>query len=359
MSERLRICIVASSRFAIREPFAGGLEAHTHALASALLERGHHVSLFAAPGSDPLLGATELPFATFASSPAARADVGSSPESWMREHHAYLTLMLGLARGRHGRFDIVHNNSLHHLPIALSELLTVPVVTTLHTPPIAWLESALAFAPASNAFVAVSGSVARAWQHAVRSVTIPNGVDTEFWRAGPGAGPAIWSGRIVPEKAPHEAIEAAARAGIPIDLAGPVHDVEYFESEVRPRLDGRARYLGHLDRLELRRAVGAASVALVTPRWDEPFGLVAAEAMACGTPVAAYDRGALGEIVDSGSGALAAAGDLDGLALAVLAALDRDRDAVRRRACELFSLDRMVDRYEDVYREMTGLVGAA
>lgn len=359
MNSHLRICVIASSRFAISEPFAGGLEAHTHGLASALLARGHDVSLFAAPGSDPRLGATELPVARFASSPAARADVGSSPESWMREHHAYLDLMLGLARGRYGHFDIVHNNSLHHLPVALSELLPMPVVTTLHTPPVPWLESALSFAPATNTYVAVSESVCRAWRHAVKSVTIPNGVDTTFWLAGLGGGPAIWSGRIVAEKAPHEAIESARRAGIRIDLAGPVHDVKYFDQEVRPRLNDSARYLGHLNRLELRGALQAASVAVVTPQWDEPFGLVAAEAMACGTPVAAYDKGALGEIVDPDSGALARAGDLDGLAFAIRRASNLNRNTVRHRACSLFSQERMVESYERVYREMVGLVGAA
>lgn len=359
MSAPLRICIVASSRFPVCEPFAGGLEAHTHALASSLLRRGHEVTLFAAPGSDPDLGVVELPVSSFTSSPQARADVGSTPDYWMNEHHAYLDLMLGLADGRHGSFDVVHNNSLHHLPVAMSRMLGVPVVTTLHTPPLAWLESALAFAPASSTFVAVSDSVSRAWRHVVRCVTILNGVNTSFWRPGPGTGAAIWSGRIVPEKAPHEALLAARSAGIPINLAGPVHDLEYFRHQVVPLLDEDARYLGHLDLATLRGVVGAASVAVVTPQWDEPFGLVAAEAMSCGTPVAAYDNGALREIVDDRTGVLVAAGDINGLGRALVEAATRDRGAVRRRACDQFSLERMVDRYEQVYREMTGLVDVA
>ena len=359
MTEHLRICLIASSRFPVHEPFMGGLEAHTHALAGALIHRGHRVSLFAAPGSDPILGATALPRATFTSSPAARADVASSPHSWMQEHHAYLDLMLGVAQGRHGPFDVVHNNSLHHLPVAMSRVIDVPVVTTLHTPPLAWLESAAAFAAPQSRFVAVSDSVARAWSHVVDSVTIHNGVDTRFWRPGPGGGGAIWSGRIVPEKAPHEAIDAAIRADMPMQLAGPIHDHAYFRREIQPRLGGRVRYLGHLDRAGLRQAVGAASVAVVTPEWDEPFGLVAAEAMACGTPVAAYDRGALHEIVDHQTGVLVRAGDVTALAAALSDAATRDRDSARRRARQHFSLDRMVDLYERTYLGMAGLVGAA
>ena len=359
MIEPLRICLIASSRFPVCEPFMGGLEAHTHALAAALMRRGHQVSLFAAPGSDPALGVTSLPRATFTSSPAARADVASTPQAWMQEHHAYLDLMLGIAQGRHGPFDVVHNNSLHHLPVAMSRVVDVPVVTTLHTPPVAWLESAVAFADAQSKFVAVSGSVARSWSHVVDSVTIHNGVDTRFWRPGPGGAGAVWSGRIVPEKAPHEAIDAAVGADTALALAGPIHDHSYFDKEIRPRLGERVRYLGHLKRADLRRALGAASVAIVTPEWDEPFGLVAVEAMACGTPVAAYDRGGLREIIDHKSGVLVPAGDIEALGAALRDAARRDRENVRRRACQDFSLDRMVDLYERTYLGMAGLVGAA
>jgi glycosyltransferase involved in cell wall biosynthesis len=355
----VRICLIASSRFPLREPFMGGLEAHTHALAHQLLRRGHRVSVFAAPGSDPALEVTTLPVAEFASSDQARRDVGSVPEVWMREHHAYLDLMMSLARGRHGRFDVVHNNSLHHLPVAMSAMLDVPVLTTLHTPPIAWLESAASLAEPRSRFVAVSRQVARAWRHVVDARTIHNGVDTSFWRPGPGGDGAIWTGRLVREKAPHEALDAARFAGMPISLAGPVHDRSYFEEEVVPRLGSSARFLGHLDAATLRDAVGRASVAVVTPRWDEPFGLVAAEALSCGTPVAAYANGALGEIVDERSGRLAPTGDTAALAEAMHEAASLDRGAARARACERFGLERMVDAYELIYAEIASLAGAA
>lgn len=359
MSRRLRICLIASSRFPVREPFMGGLEAHTHALAGELSRRGHQVSLLAAPGSDPTLGVTELPVSSFLTGPGERADVGSTPQMWIDEHHAYLGLMLGIARGTLGPFDVVHNNSLHYLPVAMSEAIDVPVMTTLHTPPVPWLESAVRFRSADSRFVAVSGCMSRAWSHAIESQVIHNGLDTSFWQLGPGGGQVVWSGRLVPEKAPHEALDAAARAGTAIALTGPVHDRAYFDEQIAPRLHGRARYLGHLDSVQLRRVLAEASVAVVTPQWDEPFGLVAVEAMACGTPVAAYDRGALNEIVDDGSGVLVAPGDLDALAVAMLEARSRDRARVRRRICDHFSLARMVDGYETVYQQMTGLADAA
>jgi glycosyltransferase involved in cell wall biosynthesis len=355
LSHALRICLIASSRFPVREPFMGGMEAHTHALASALIRRGHEVSLFAAPGSDPRLGVHELEVARFCSSPAARSDVGSPPEEWMQEHHAYLDLMLGLSRREHGRFDVVHNNSLHHLPVAMSRVLEAPVVTSLHTPPVPWLESAAVYAAAGSRFVAVSRHVARAWRHVVDADVVHNGVDTGLWAEGPGGPRAVWSGRIVPEKAPHEAVQAALPAGMPIDVAGPVHDRAYFDAQVLPLLGEEARYVGHLEADQLRDLVRSAAVAVVTPRWDEPFGLVAAEALSCGTPVAAYAAGALPELVDEETGRLVRAGDVVALAGAMVGAARLSRHACRRRACERFGHERMVDDYVRTYREMASL----
>jgi glycosyltransferase involved in cell wall biosynthesis len=349
----LRICLIASSRFPIREPFAGGLEAHTHALARHLMARGHQVSLFAAPGSDPRLGTRELPVEAFRPGALDRPDTAVTPESWMKEHHAYLGLMLELARSGRRRFDVVHNNSLHHLPVAMSAAVDVPMVTTLHTPPVPWLESALRYAGAGSAFVAVSRFTSRAWSHAVRSTTISNGVDVDRWLPGPGGGPAIWFGRLVPEKGPHLAIDAARLAGMPLELAGPCLDSEYFETKIVPRLGDTVRYIGHLDHEQLRATVGRASVAVVTPTWDEPYGLVAAEALACGTPVAAFARGALPEFVDETVGALATPDDVADLARAMAHAVALDRGHVRLIAVERCSISVMVDRYEDLYHRLT------
>lgn len=359
MSGRLRICLIASARFPVREPFAGGLEAHTHMLATELVRRGHQVSLFAGPGSDPTLPVTELPVSTFRRSAPDHGILGADPDEWMREHHAYLGLLLELGRGGGRRFDVVHNNTLHHLPIAMASAVPVPMVTTLHTPPLPWLESAVAIAPVSCTFVAVSDFTATSWSSVTPAATILNGVDTAWWRPGPGGTAAVWSGRIVSEKAPHLAIDAARRAGVHLKLAGPLLDRAYFDREVARRLGPHATYLGHLDRSELREVVSGSRVALVTPAWDEPYGLVAAEAMSCGTPVAAFDRGALSEIVDESTGRLAPADDVAALASALLRAGDLDRGTVRSVACRRFSMSRMVDEYESLYWSLSSTGMAA
>ncbi|NYF13013.1 glycosyltransferase involved in cell wall biosynthesis [Pseudoclavibacter sp. JAI123] len=349
----MRICVIGPSRFPISEPFAGGLEAHTHALITALKRRGHQVTLFAAPGSDPSLGVEFLDVADFSMSETARRDVGAMPAEWMREHHAYLSLMVGLARNSSDRFDAVLNVSIHHLPVAMSGLLDVPVVTTLHTPPVGWIESAVRVDGAAGTFVAVSSHMREAWSDSIDCSVILNGVDTERLRPGDGGGPAFWSGRIVPEKGLEFAIDAANLAGVPLDIAGPAYDSDYFESAIRPRLGESVRYLGHLDHDVLFEHLRRASVTLVTPRWDEPYGLVAAESLAAGTPVAAFDRGALREILDDGSGRLAPGDDIHALAAALLQAANLPRAGARERAETFCSLERMVDEYEALLRSVT------
>lgn len=353
----MKICVIGPSRFPLREPFAGGLEAHTHALVRTLAARGHRVTLFAAPGSDPALRARPLDVAPLVLSDDARRDVAAPPEWWMREQHAYLGVMLELVRHGHG-LDVVHNNSLHHMPIAMASALSVPVVTTLHTPPLPWLESAVTLAGDASRFVAVSDSTRERWAHAVDAQVVHNGVDPAVWRMGPGGTRAVWTGRMVPEKAPHEAVLAALGAGLAIDLVGPVGDASYVEEHVAPLLSERVRYLGHLPQAQVREVVAHARVALVTPVWEEPFGLVAAEAAMTGTPVAAYARGGLPEIVTRRVGALAPPGDVDALSRVILLAAGLDRRAVRAEAVRRWGLDEMVSRYEQVYQDAAGLRAA-
>jgi len=346
----LRVAIIAGTRYPIAQPFAGGMEAHTWLLATGLLAGGHDVSVYAGPGSDPSIGRLEiLDDRPLDLSADARADVSMPSEPFMREHHAYQRLMLRLARDP--SLDVVHNNSLHYLPVAMAGVLGVPMVTTLHTPPTPWLESAIT--GSESIFVAVSEHTASRWSgRTTIDRVIRNGIDLASWSVGPGNGGfAVWSGRLVPEKGPHLAIDAAAEAGIPLVLAGPPSDTAYVRDEVLPRLGPMASWVGHLDHAELTRLVGAASVAVVTPCWDEPYGLVVAEAFACGTPVAAFARGAIPEIATPGCAALAEPGDVPGLAQAIRRAAGLDRSMARQHAERTCSSTRMMAEYEQLYAD--------
>jgi glycosyltransferase involved in cell wall biosynthesis len=345
----LRIALIASNRFPIAQPFAGGLEAHVWHLAHALVVAGHDVTLFAARGSDDMLGCSELAVRELHLSDAAANDSAMPAWGFMNDHHAYLSLMLELADGE--RFDVIHNHSLHYLPIANAPALSTPMVCTLHTPPTPWLESAIAVTGGAGVrFAAVSRHTAHAWASMVPNIeVVPNGIDIGRWPLGEGGGPLVWFGRLTPEKGPHLAVDAARSAGHTLLLAGPRSNAHYFDNEVAPRLDERIRYVGHLSHAELAALVGRSAAALVTPMWDEPYGLVVAEALSCGTPVVAFARGGIPEIVDGTCGALVAPGDISAMAAAIPAAVTLPRTRVRRRAVERCSANAMLDRYLSIY----------
>jgi glycosyltransferase involved in cell wall biosynthesis len=270
----------------------------------------------------------------------------------MADHHAYLNVMMQLA-DRDSGYDIVHNHSLHHLPVVMAPTLATPMITTLHTPPTPWLESALDISGgASNRFAAVSRHTADAWRHVAPEVTVvPNGVDFRRWPLGPGGDDLVWFGRITAEKAPHLAIEAAHRAGLPLVLAGPISDAEYFQQSIAPSLSDRVRYAGHLSHEKLAHLVGHSAAALITPVWNEPYGLVVAEAMSCGTPVVAFACGGIPEIVSPRSGRLVPPNDVEAMADAIPAALALSRMHVHRHAVAHCSAEAMVTAYLDLYRE--------
>lgn len=354
MTPRLRIALIASNRFPISQPFAGGLESHVWHLARALAGRGHSVSLFADAGSDTTPEWHALTVRRLALSDAAKRDTSMPAETFMADHHAYLSVMLELAQTGADSFDVVHNHSLHHLPVAMAPMLDVPMLTTVHTPPTPWLESALtATSGEGTRLAAVSRHTASSWAHIARGIeVVPNGIDTAHWTLGPGGDELVWFGRITPEKGPHMAIAAARRAGVPLVLAGPVSDSDYFARCVEPLLDHRIRYAGHLTHDELVQLVGASAAALVTPVWDEPYGLVVAEAMSCGTPVVAFARGGIPELLDPCSGRLVAPGDVDAMAAAIPEALALERVSVRRHAKERCSAEAMLDTYLTLYQQM-------
>jgi glycosyltransferase involved in cell wall biosynthesis len=344
----MKIGILTHIKHPIIEPFAGGLEAFTYDITLRLQRRGHDVRLFATQGA-----AAELPIETMVVSgmycgDTGRHDYDTLSSSYIAEHHAYMDCMQRI--DSYG-FDVILNNSLHYVPITMAGVIVTPMLSVLHTPPFFELINAIVAQRKQRLghYCTVSHANAAAWSSFVPDCSvIPNGIDLTVWRpdAHLKGRHALWFGRLVAEKGAHLAMDAAKRAGINIRVAGKITDPDYFENEIRPRLSKDALYIGHLNREVLVSELGQATVCLVTPLWQEPFGLVVAEALACGTPVAAFSKGAMSELLSPATGVVVADGDVDALAVALRSAVQLTRQACRARAERLWDIDMMVDRYE-------------
>ena len=346
----MRIALLAHPRHPIRPPFMGGMEAHAWHLAHGLARRGHEVTLFAAGDSDPALNVHPVRATHYEAEWPADLWHGTDALN----AHTDAIWAAALPAIRTGGFDVVHNNTVHRYPPRLSRAMRVPMVTSLHVPPFRALLNAMhdSVAPWHLATVTSAQQLARWWPDPPPSARVlPNGIDLGAWpfRAR-GDGSAVWAGRIHPNKGTAFAARAARIAGVPLTIYGTVEDRGYFDADVAPHLGGGVRYGGHLAGAELAEALGAASVLLFTPMWDEPFGLAAVEGMACGLPVAAFRNGAVEEVLGT-CGRFADAGDAEGLAVALTEAMALPRAASRARAEERFSLDRMLDACEALYGE--------
>lgn len=199
--------------------------------------------------------------------------------------------------------------------------------------------------------VALSEEQARALTGLNVRATIPHGLDlTQFPEQTAAGDYLLFLGRFTPGKGVLAAIEIATRAGVPLRLAAQAND--YYRSHVEPLVDGdRVRYVGELGHAEKVAMLAEARALLYPVQSAEPFGLVLTEAMACGTPVAAFARGAANEIVEPGvTGGLF--DDADALVAALPAVMALDRAAIRARAAARFGADRMVDAYVALYQHL-------
>ena len=350
----MKIAMLAHCHHPIKQPFPGGLEAHTSLIADELVRRGHRVTLFAKAGSRSLAEVHPVVDGQFTH--------GSAPD----EHgvdQSQAIVDQGMRRAvraiKAGGFDVVLNNSLNPIPyVALGDH---PMLTLLHTP--ATLDRTLEVvrAPgwrpgARHLYAAVSEFTGRDWRRFLPEVhCIPNGIELAAWAPeqpySPVSDLAVWAARITPEKGLPLAIAAARAAGLRLEFSGPIADPRHFSEEVEPLLGADVRYVGHLTHAELPDFFARGSVFISSPTWAEPFGLAMVEAMACGTPVAALARGAAAEVVSAGGGVLASANTVEGLASAIRHAVRLDRRGVRLSA-QRFDKSIMLDRYETVLVEL-------
>lgn len=253
---------------------------------------------------------------------------------------------------RAGEFDLIHN-SFDFLPLTYSRLVPTPVLTTIHG------FSSPAIVAVYEKYNDIGGYVAisDADRHPRLGyqATIHHGIDTDRFELhrDPGAY-LLFFGRIHPDKGTAEAIEVAHRLGLPLMLAGIVQDHSYFEECVAPHLHGElVSYLGPVGTDDRSALLGGAAALLHLIAFDEPFGFSVVEAMACGTPVVAFRRGSMPELIEHGvSGFLV--DTVEEAMEAVLAARRLPRPPIRAATVTRFGRDRMVGDYLDAYDVLLG-----
>lgn len=354
----MKIGIIAHLKHPIRKPYMGGLEAFTYDICSRLKKRGHDITLFASELSDPALNVHAIMSdADYDHETLGRFRSHELCQDFISTHHAYLELMQDIDRHQ---FDVIFNNSLNYVPITMASLIKTPMVTVLHTPPIFELKRAVMMERQLGLihYVTVSAANAKVWIPFVKDCeVITNGIDLTQWKFQPDKKEdyVAWFGRIHPDKGTHLAIEAARLAGKKIKIAGSIADQSYFDTYVEPLLNENVEWLKQCTHDQLNTLVGNAEVSLITPCWNEPFGLVVAESLACGTPVAGIASGALPSILCPKTGALTKTQDPKALAKCIKKASLLKRYDCRQRAENYLDVEQMVATYERLFRKVAPL----
>jgi glycosyltransferase involved in cell wall biosynthesis len=338
----MRIAQIAPLYEAVPPKFYGGTERVVSYLTEALVEQGHDVTLFAS-GDSRTNAKLEAVWPR-----ALRLDPS------IRDALAPHALLLETVRQRAHEFDVLHFH-LDYMPFPVFSQMDVPFVTTLH----GRLDLS-ELQPVFNAFpkapvISISDSQ-RAPLKANWLNTVYHGLPRDLLTPREDIKPEYLAflGRICPEKRPDTAIKIAAQTGIPLKIAAKVDkvDQEYFEREIEPLLKSAdVEFIGEINEAQKPAFLSGAKALLLPIDWPEPFGLVMIEAMACGTPVIAFNRGSVPEVVDHGLTGFVVE-DVYGAVAAVDRLGELSRHAIRAQFERRFTADTMAQNYVDVYTQM-------
>ena len=315
----------------------GPWEQFASLLTEGLVARGHDVTLFATANSTTSAKLSSVVATGWSEDPDLDAKVAECCHIAEVFEHA-------------AEFDIIHN-SFDFLPLTYSRLVQTPVVTTIHGFSSPRILPVYERYNDECAYVAISDADRHPALH--YDATIHHGIDTDAFGLHPSPGDhLLYFGRIHPDKGTAEAIRVARRAHRPLVIAGIVQDQDYFDDHIQPHIDDdNVKFIGPVAATDRARVLGGAHALLHLINFDEPFGFSVAEAMACGTPVIARNRGSMPELIDeAGTGFLVSTLDEATEAVGRAAALDRAH--IRAVAIERFHRDRMVDAYIALYHQV-------
>jgi glycosyltransferase involved in cell wall biosynthesis len=351
--EPMRIALVAPPLLPVPPSGYAGTERVVAVLADELTRRGHVVTVFASGDSSvPCELVPTVERALWAGSGPLRSDTAFDDAEAL-----FLARTADMVWRQHERFDVIHAHLEGH-GFVLARHCPTPVVTTLHgrldVPGMPELLGDFAEIP----LVSVSDNQRRWFPDANWVATVHHGMPLDSMPFGEDVGTYLaLVGRIAREKGVAEAVEVARSTGIPLKVAARLRldtERQLFEDVLAPAIrDGVAEYLGELAAPDRDALYAGALATLMLGAWPEPFGLVAIESMAAGTPVVARRAGALPELVQHGADGYLV-DDVQEAAFAVGLAAGLDRRAIRDHALRRFTPQHMVDAYERVYREVVG-----
>jgi len=332
-----RIAVLAPIAWRTPPRHYGPWELFASLLADGLVELGHDVTLFATADS--------LTTATLSSTVAC----GWSEDQRIDPKVAECTHIAAVFE-RAADFDVIHNG-FDFLPLTYSGLVSTPVVTTIHGFSSPQIVPVYERYDATTTYVAISDADRHPRLH--YAATIHHGIDVDAFALHPDSDDhLLFFGRIHPDKGTAHAIEVARRAGRRLVIAGIVQDERYFRDEIVPHLDGdRVSYVGPVDAVDRSEMLGSAHALLHLIDFDEPFGFSVVEAMACGTPVIAYERGSMGELIEHDRTGFVVH-TVDEATRAVDLADGLDRAAIRASIAIRFDRKLMVERYAAVYDDV-------
>ncbi|MCS4119424.1 glycosyltransferase family 4 protein [Salinibacter ruber] len=334
----MHVAIAADPRIPVPPRLYGGIERIVHMLVCGLVERGHEVTLFAHEDSEV---------------PCRHVSYGGTDPQALTDT---IRDTLSVSRLAFERPDVVHSFGrlvylASLLPLEVPKVMTYQRGTTSSR-----IRTAMALSrEGSLIFTGCSNHITEEIRPHAPARTVYNGVPLGTYDFQPSVAddaPLVFLGRIAPIKGTHTAVEVARRSGRPLVIAGNVPDdqQDFFREQIEPHLDHeQIRYVGPVDDEEKNELLGRAAAFLMPIEWEEPFGIVMAEAMACGTPVIGTRRGAVPEVVEDGVTGFV--GDTtDDLVRAVEQIDMLDRTATRERCEQHFSDTAIVDAYEDLYQ---------
>ncbi|MCY0389739.1 glycosyltransferase family 4 protein [Robbsia sp. Bb-Pol-6] len=338
----MRIAQIAPLYEAVPPKFYGGTERVVSYLTEALVNQGHDVTLFAS-GDSQTNAKLEAVWPR-----ALRLDPS------IRDALAPHALLLETVRRVAHEFDVLHFH-LDYMPFPVFSQMDVPFVTTLH----GRLDLS-ELQPVFNAFPKVPvvsiSDAQRAPLKANWLNTVYHGLPRDLLTPREDVKPEYLAflGRICPEKRPDTAIKIAAQSGLPLKIAAKVDkvDQEYFEREIEPLLgSANVEFIGEINEAQKPAFLSGAKALLLPIDWPEPFGLVMIEAMACGTPVIAFNRGSVPEVVENGLTGFVVE-DVYGAVAAVDRLGELSRKDIRAEFERRFTADTMAQNYVDLYAQM-------